>query len=290
MWFDIVETPSDAQIELIDSHAHVDAAEYDGDRDAMLARAREAGVSTILTIGIGATLEKIRGAMMIAERHDWIFAAGGFHPHDAAAVGEAEIAALAELLRNPRVIAWGEIGLDYHYDDPARGVQARAFTQQLEMARAAKLPVVIHCRDAWPDCLDILERDWRASALGGILHCFSGTLADARRGIEMGFLVSFAGNVTFPKSQELRDVARELPLASILIETDSPYLAPPPHRGRRNEPAFVAEVARTLASVRDLRVPEVAAATAENFRRLFALNGDSSGRESGAARREPSPL
>jgi TatD DNase family protein len=285
-----VEPPIEAKLELIDSHAHLDASEFDGDRAEMLDRARAAGVTTILTVGIGATLDEIRGAIALAEQHDWIFAAAGFHPHDAVAAGETELAALAAVMRNSRVIAWGEIGLDYHYDDPPREVQARVFAAQLDLARAAKLPVIIHCRDAWQDCLEILERDWRSSGLGGILHCFSGTAAEARRGIEMGFLVSFAGNVTFPKSQELREVARGLPLAAMLIETDSPYLAPPPHRGRRNEPAFVAEVARTLATVRDLPVAEVAAATAENFRRLFGFIGDSIGRAPAAPRREPSQL
>jgi TatD DNase family protein len=270
-----VESPQETKIELIDSHAHLDASEYDADRAAVLERARAAGVSTILTVGIGETLDQIRGAIALAEQHDWIFAAAGFHPHDAAHADETKLAALAELMRSPRVLAWGEIGLDYHYDHSPHDVQARILAQQLELARVAKLPVIIHCREAWLDCLDILDRDWRSSALGGILHCFSGTLADARRGIDMGFRVSFAGNVTFPKSQALRDVARALPLASLLIETDSPYLAPPPHRGRRNEPAFVAEVARTLATVRDLPVAEVAAATADNFRRLFGFVGDS---------------
>ncbi|MGB6544752.1 MAG: TatD family hydrolase [Candidatus Acidiferrales bacterium] len=283
-----MESPSPGQLELIDSHAHLDASEYDGDRAAVLDRARAAGVSTVLTVGIGSTLDEIRGAITLAEQHDWIFAAGGFHPHEAAKASESELAALAELLRHPRVIAWGEIGLDYHYDHSPRDVQARVFAEQLELARAAKLPVIIHCREAWQDCLDILDRDWRSSGLGGILHCFSGTAADAQRGIDMGFSVSFAGNVTFPKSENLREVARALPLSTLLIETDSPYLAPPPHRGRRNEPAFVAEVARTLATVRDLPVAEVAVATANNFRRLFKFIGDSNGPAPGAARREPS--
>ncbi len=285
-----MDTPQQSQFELIDSHAHLDASEYDGDRAAMLQRAHAAGVSTVLTVGIGATLAEIRGAITLAEQHDWIFAAAGFHPHEAAHAGDAELAALAELLRNPRVVAWGEIGLDYHYDHSPRDVQAVVFRKQLELARRAKLPVIIHCRDAWQDCLEILDQDWRFSGLGGVLHCFSGTAEEARRGIDMGFFVSFAGNVTFPKSQELRDVARALPLSWLLIETDSPYLAPPPHRGRRNEPAFVAEVARTLATVRDLPVAEIAAATADNFRRLFGFIGDSTGRAPGAVRREPSQL
>jgi len=141
----------------------------------------------------------------------------------------------------------------------------------MTLARQAKLPIIIHCRDAWGDCLDLLEEVWRPTGLGGVLHCFSSTLEDARRGIDMGFLVSFAGNSTYPKTQNLRDVAKVLPLEKILIETDAPYLAPQAYRGKRNEPAYVAEVARTLATVRDLSPDEVATATSENFRRLFRL-------------------
>ncbi len=176
-----------------------------------------------------------------------------------------------ELARHPRVIAWGEIGLDYHYDYSPRDVQHSVFRRQLELAHAARLPVIIHCREAWEDCLAILEQDWRATNLGGILHCFSGTLDDARRGLAMGFRISFAANVTYPKSQNLRDVARGVPLDSLLIETDSPFLAPQGRRGKRNEPAYVLEVARTLASVRDLPLEEVASLTAANFRALFGL-------------------
>jgi len=154
---------------------------------------------------------------------------------------------------------------------PRRDVRQRVFIEQLELARAARLPVVLHCRDAWEDCLTILDQHWRETGLGGIFHCFTGTLEQARRGIEMGFLVSFAGNVTYPKAQNLRDVAGSLPLESLLIETDSPYLAPQSQRGRRNEPAYVAEVAKTLGPVRNLPPVEVAAATAGNFRRFFRL-------------------
>jgi TatD DNase family protein len=146
------------------------------------------------------------------------------------------------------------------------------FRRQLEQARAARLPIVIHCRDAWEDCLGILEQDWRSAGLGGILHCFTGALAEAKRGVEMGFLISFAGNSTYPKAQNLRDVVRELPLESLLIETDSPFLAPQGHRGKRNEPALVAEVAQVLANVRNLPAQEFAAATAANFRRFFRLD------------------
>jgi TatD DNase family protein len=164
------------------------------------------------------------------------------------------------------------MGLDYYYDHSPRDVQQRVFRRQLGQAREAKLPIIIHCRDAWPDCLEMMERDWRATGLGGIFHCFTGTLDDARRGLDMGFMISFAGNVTYPKMQHLRDVARELPLDRILTETDSPFLPPQGRRGKRNEPANVVEVAKALASVRDLTDDEVAATTARNFRRFFGMD------------------
>jgi len=169
------------------------------------------------------------------------------------------------------VIGWGEMGLDYYYDHSPRDVQKQVFRRQLAQARARRLPVVIHCRDGWDDCLAILEQDFRSSGLGGIFHCFTGTLDEARRGLDMGLLISFAGNVSYPKNQTIREVAREIPLDQMLTETDSPFLAPQGRRGKRNEPAFVVEVARTLANVRDLGTDEVAAAAAANFRRLFQL-------------------
>jgi len=178
---------------------------------------------------------------------------------------------LAMLAKHPKVIAWGEIGLDYFYEHSPRDVQQRIFREQMELAHSAKLPIIIHCRDAWSDCLDILEEAWKPTGVGGILHCFTSTLDDARRGLNMGFLVSFTGNLTFPKAQNIRDVAKALPLENILIETDSPYLAPQPMRGKRNEPAYVGEVANALANVRNSTQVEIAAATAANFRRFFHL-------------------
>jgi TatD DNase family protein len=258
-------------MELIDSHAHIDFPQFDADRDAMLERARAAGVETLLAIGTGPGPEKLDSALPYAEQHDWIYASVGIHPHEAEKVTPAHLAEVERLARHPRVIAFGEIGLDFHYDLSPREIQERVFREQLAIAHAAKLPIIIHCRDAWPECLAILEEVWRGTGLGGILHCFSGTEAEAKQGIEMGFLVSFAGNVTYPKSQNLRDISKVLPLSSLLIETDSPYLSPQPVRGKRNEPANVAEVARTLATVRDLAVEEVGAATAANFRRFFRL-------------------
>jgi TatD DNase family protein len=260
-----------SQMELIDSHAHVDDARFDEDREAMLERARTAGVTTLLAIGTGPGAHKLDAALPFAEAHEWIYTTVGIHPHEAKDVTQAHLDELARLARHPKVIAWGEIGLDYFYDHSPRDVQERVFREQMELARVAKLPIIIHCRDAWADCLRVIEEVWRPTGLGGILHCFTSTLEDARRGIEMGFMVSFAGNSTYPKTQNLRDVAKVLPVENILIETDAPYLAPQPYRGKRNEPAYVAEVARVLASVRDLAAEEFAAMTAGNFRRFFHL-------------------
>ncbi len=258
-------------MELIDSHAHLDFPEFDPDRAEMLARARQAGVVGLLAIGSGAGPDRLAVAIPFAEQHNWIYATVGLDPHDAARAAEEHFAEVDRLARHPRVVAWGEIGLDYHYEPGQSEVQQRVFRQQLAQARAARLPVVIHCREAWADCLAILDAEWRTSGLGGIFHCFSGTCAEAKKGIAMGFLVSFAGNVTYPKAQPLRDVARDVPLESLLIETDSPFLPPQGHRGKRNEPAYVVEVAETLGNVRHLSGDEVASITAANFRRFFGL-------------------
>ena len=258
-------------MELIDSHAHIDFPQFDEDRDAMLERARAAGVTTLLAIGSGPGPEKLDAAIPFAEQHDWIYASVGTHPHEAKELTPAHLEQLAKLTRHPRVIAYGEIGLDYFYDHSPRDVQARVFRDQMELARQAKLPILIHCRDAWPDCMGILDSTWRSTGLGGILHCFTSTLEDAQRGVEMGFMISFAGNSTYPKAQNLRDVAKALPLENLLIETDAPFLAPQPYRGKRNEPAYVAEVAKAIASVRNLAAEEVATVTAANFRRFFGL-------------------
>src|ERR1700682_88105 len=267
-------------MDLIDSHAHIDVSDFDGDREAMLSRARSVGVGTLLAIGNGPEIEKLGAAVPYAEKYDWIYAAMGIHPHEAQHATDAHYAEMDRLAQNPRVIAWGEIGLDYHYDHSPRPIQAQVFRQQLDQARAAKRAIIIHCREAWPDCLKILDKHWRSSGLGGIFHCFAGTVEEARLGMEMGFLISFAGNVTYPKAQNLRDGAREVPLDRLLVETDSPFLAPVPHGGRRNEPAYVAEVARSIGNVRDLPANQVAEITSANFRRFFGL--DRSGNRTGA--------
>ncbi|HVH70080.1 MAG TPA: TatD family hydrolase [Candidatus Dormibacteraeota bacterium] len=272
-------------MELIDSHAHIDFPQFAEDRDAMLERARARGVTTLLAIGTGPGPEKLDSALPFAEQSDWIYATIGIHPHEAKEVTTKHLEDLSRLAKHPKVIAWGEIGLDYFYDHSPREAQHKVFCDQMEHAAQARLPIIIHCRDAWSDCIKMLEEHWKSTGIGGILHCFSSTLEDAWRGIETGFLISFAGNLTYPKAQNLRDVAKALPLEKILIETDSPYLAPQAYRGKRNEPAYVVEVARMLASVRNLSPDEIAAVTSENFRRLFHL-----ARPSEAAARESREL
>ncbi len=260
-------------MELIDSHAHLDFPDFDPDRDAVLTRARDAGVSTILAIGSAAGPDKLDAALPFAEKHSWIYATVGIHPHEARLATQRHLQEAEAYAGHLRVIAWGEIGLDYHYDHSPRDVQHRIFREQLAIAQRVRLPVIIHCREAWPDCLAILEEERARSGFGGIFHCFSGTLEDARRGLDMGFRISFAGNLTYPKSQPLRDVAAALPLDSLLVETDSPFLAPQGFRGKRNEPAHVAAVARALATVRHLPEDEIGALTSANFRALFRLRG-----------------
>jgi TatD DNase family protein len=191
---------------------------------------------------------------------------------------DAAYTRMEQLARNPRVIAWGEIGLDYFYDHSPREVQQRVFVKQMEVARAAKLPIVIHCRpsdgsdNAWDDCLRLIHEQWAPSGLGGVMHCFTGNVEQAKRSLDLGFMISFAGNVTFPKAQNIRDAALEVPLDRLLIETDSPYLAPVPHRGKRNEPAYVKEVARQVGELRGVSAEEVGARTTQNFYRFFSLH------------------
>jgi len=202
----------------------------------------------------------------LPNKHGWIYATVGIHPHEAKEVTQQHLDDLARLSKRPKVIAWGEIGLDYYYDHSPRDVQHRVFRDQMALAEGAKLPIIIHCRDAWSDCLSMIEERWRPTGLGGILHCFTSTLEDARRGIEMGFLISFAGNSTYPKTQNLRDVAKELPLENILIETDSPYLAAAALARQAQRACLRCRSSRApLANVRNLSPDEVAAATSENF-------------------------
>ena len=262
----------------IDSHAHLEGHRYDADREVVIARAREAGVETIVAIGNGDGPVNFDCGILLAEKYEFIFATIGIHPHEAKLADRAALERMEQLAKRPKVIAWGEIGLDYYYDHSPRAVQQRVFVDQMELARAAKLPIVIHCRpsdkseDAWEDCLRLIQEQWAAGGLGGILHCFTGNTTEAKRALDMGFMISFAGNVTFPKAQSIRDAALAVPLECMLIETDSPFLAPMPHRGKRNEPAFVKEVARQIGELRGLSAEDVGLRTSENFYRFFSLH------------------
>jgi TatD DNase family protein len=257
----------------IDSHCHIDGAEYDADREEVVARARDAGVTTMLNIGTGDPHSgAFERAVELAEKHSEIYAAVGVHPHDAKLFDDAAEQRLLNLVRqSKRVIAWGEIGLDYHYDHSPRDVQREVFKRQLRLARAQNLPVVIHSREADDDTIAILREELANYQCGGVLHCFGGSLAMAQEAIELGFFISFAGNLTFKKAEDLREVARQLPLGRLLIETDCPYLTPVPFRGKRNEPARVVETARCLASLHNKELGEIGRITSENFGKLFGV-------------------
>lgn len=268
---------------MIDSHAHLDSPRYDEDRDALLARAWAAGVRGILSIGIGDGPDTMHQALDLARacagrpETPRIWATAGIHPHEASLASDAAYAKLDDLLQQPEVLACGEIGLDYFYDHSPRDVQRTVFLRQMELASARRKPIVIHCRpsgstsDAWDDTLALLRQHWAPTGLRGILHCFTGELRHAQAAIDFGFLISFAGNITFPKAQRIRDAAAAVPLTSMLIETDAPFLAPLPNRGKRNESAWVREVAVKIAEIRGLSPDQVAGQTTGNFRSLFAL-------------------
>ncbi|PYV19619.1 MAG: TatD family deoxyribonuclease [Acidobacteria bacterium] len=255
----------------VDSHCHLADYAFDADRVAVIERARAAGVARLLCTGGGDKPDEFDSALPLAERHEWIYAAAGFHPHEAATLEERHFDRLREAVRRPKVVAIGEIGLDYHYDLPERDVQKRVLVHQFDIARETKLPVVIHCRDAWGDLEKIFQEQGPNLERAGILHCFSGTIEDAKHFMDRGFLISFAGNVTFKNAEALRAVARQIPLECLLTETDSPYLAPVPHRGKRNEPARVREVTRALAGLRGMREEEFAERVARNFAEFFQI-------------------
>ena len=267
----------------IDSHAHLEGKRYDADREEVLARAKQAGVEGYLAIGNGEGPDTADCGIRMAEKYGGqaeypeIWASVGIHPHEASLASEAADAKLLEWARNPRVIAWGEIGLDYFYDHSPREIQKAVFSRQMELAQTMRLPIIIHCRpsdgseNAWDDCLALIAERWVPTGLGGILHCFTGSVEHAHRALDMNFMISFAGNITFPKAQPIRDAAQSVPLDRTLIETDCPYLAPIPHRGQRNEPAFVTEVARQIGQLRATTAEAIGQKTAENFRRFFKL-------------------
>jgi TatD DNase family protein len=253
-------------VKLVDSHCHLDDKQFDPDRDEVIARAREAGVERMMAIGTGNGPPDLEAALRLARQYDFIYATVGVHPHDAAKAMPETFAALEALAAETKVLAIGEIGLDYHYDFSPREVQRDVFIQQLNMAGRAGKPIVIHTREAWEDTLLMLREHWSGS---GIIHCFSGGPAEARQALDLGFYLSFGGVLTFPKAEALREAARMTPEGRLLVETDAPYLAPVPRRGKRNEPAFIVETARRLAEVRGVAPERIAEVTAGNFERLM---------------------
>lgn len=255
---------------MIDSHAHLEMEAFDGDREEVLRRAKAVGVETILSLGLldeGASYTK---AFQLVDEHPELLTAVGCHPHDAKGFGSEGERLLERLSQRPRLVAIGEVGLDYHYNWSSPDTQQDVFRRQIRVARSLSLPLIIHHREAEEDLVRILDEE-KASEVGGVLHSFTSNRETALAAIERGFFISFSGILTFKNAGPLRDVARELPLAKILVETDCPYLAPVPHRGKRNEPAFVKDTASCLAEVKGLPVKEIEAATDLNFRRAFAL-------------------
>lgn len=257
---------------LIDSHCHLDDRHFDGDREAVIARALEAGVECLLAIGSGEGPPDLEAGIRMAEAWPQIYATVGVHPHEAAKATPETYRRLRELLTHPKVLAVGEIGLDYHYDFSPRETQRAVFIEQLQAAGEAGKPVVIHTREAWEDTLRILREHWRPGP-GGIMHCFSGGPSEAEQAIELGFHLGFTGVITFPKALRVQEAARQAPLDRLLVETDAPYLAPASRRGKRNEPAFVLETARKLAELRGESFQQVAGATTGNFKRLLLAPG-----------------
>jgi TatD DNase family protein len=262
-------SPVADQPEYVDSHCHVAGAEFDADREEVLARARAVGVVTLLVVGvIDAEGNQARALELAAARG--FPCAVGVHPHDARRAGPDAFDEIAALASAGRIVAVGEAGLDFHYDLSPREVQADVFRRQIRLARDLGLPIIVHSREAEAQTATILETE-RAGEVGGVIHCYAGGAELARRALALGFSISFSGIVAFPKAEELRQVARRVPEGRLLIETDAPYLAPPPHRGTRNEPAFVVDVAAALARARGEPLAALARRTAENFRRLFRI-------------------
>lgn len=257
-------------ISLFDTHAHIDASAFESDRDEMMARATLAGVSQIVCIGASDEMKANYTTLAMAAKHPHVYATVGVHPHDARVVDEACLAEIERLSHEPKVVAIGETGLDYHYDHSPREKQQEAFRAFLRLAKRRRLPVIIHTREAEDDTIQIL-RDENAQDIGGVMHCFSGTRKLGEAALELGFYLSFSGILTFKTAEEIREVAQRCPKDRALIETDCPYLAPIPFRGKRNEPAFVKHTAEKLAELWGLSLEETARITHENARRFFRL-------------------
>jgi len=253
---------------LIDSHCHLDDPRYDADREEILRRAREAGIEHFVTIGCD--LETSRAAVTLAEQHPFISATVGVHPHEVKRIEAGWYDALQALAKSKRVVAYGEIGLDYHYDHSPREIQRECFREQVRLARVLNLPIVIHTREAQEDTMTIL-REEKAAEVGGVFHCFAGDAWLTKDALGLGFYLSFSGVITFQNATMLRDLVKTVPLDRMLIETDSPYLTPAPHRGRRNEPAYVRFVAEKIAEIHGIGVEDIEDITTQNAKRVFRI-------------------
>ncbi len=253
---------------LIDSHCHLDSAEFDADRDEVVQRALDAGVDHMVAIGTGSGPPDLEAGVRLADKYPAFYATLGVHPHDAAKATPGDLRRLEQLLSHSKTVAVGEIGLDYHYDFSPRDTQKSIFIEQMAIAAAVRKPIVIHTREAWDDTIALIEQHWAPTKLPGIMHCFSGGPAEAHRALALGFYLSFGGIVTFPKALDVQAAARAVPADRILIETDAPYLAPVPKRGKRNEPALIVHTAQKLAALRGESYEDVSRITTENFRRL----------------------
>ena len=252
---------------MIDSHCHIDMPQFDADRDEVVARAREAGLAEMLVVGEVDEGEALQRSLGVAEKYQ-LPATAGVHPHQAKLAEPQTYDEMAGLAREGRIVAIGEIGLDFHYDYSPRATQREVFRRQIRLARDVGLPIVVHTREADDETAAILEEEG-ARETGGVIHCFTGGLGLARRSLDLGLLISFSGILAFPRSEVIQAVAREVPEDRLLVETDAPFLAPPPHRGKRNEPAFVVEVARRLAALRGMSERALAEAAQRNYARLF---------------------
>jgi len=255
---------------LVDSHAHIQGKEYAGEAEAVIARARAAGVETIVAVGGAGDMSSNTEAVRMANAFPDVYATVGMHPHDAKDVGVEALEVLKNLAMDAKVVAIGETGLDYYYSHSPHDVQRRVFSQFIHMARQTRLPIVVHERDAAQDAAELLRREG-AGELCGVIHCFTGTYEAACAYLDLGFYLSFTGIITFKNADALREVVSKIPLERILVETDSPYLTPVPHRGKRNEPAYVHFVAETIAKVKDLTVEDIAQATTANVKQLFHI-------------------
>src|SRR3954471_20578381 len=259
---------------LIDSHCHIDSKEYDNDRDEVVQRALDAGVALMLNIGTGdPNTDDFRRAVAVAEKYPKVYTSVGVHPHDAKLYDDAAEQHLIELVKSSdKVIAWGEIGLDFHYDHSPRDVQKEVFRRQIRTARSLDLPIIVHSREANDETIEILEQECQGDDFkGGIMHCFGGTIEMIQAVVPLGFLISWAGNVTFKNADNLREVAEIMQLNKMLVETDCPFLTPEPHRGKRNEPAFVVDTSVFLSDYIDVELPSFANQTTQNFLDFFGL-------------------